>query len=1283
MILFLAVRLAAQPNVPVKLALITESAAAQPAADLLTASFSTNASIQLLERDQIEKVHHEQALAVANKEYLKLGQLLGADGLLLVKIATTPQGKVLTTRLVAVKPGVILNTENYDLPIAEPVPWANFAARRLAGFLPKLAVLPKEAIPLSVVNLRSAITTPAGADTETELKRLLIQRLTKERQIFVTEREKLTAAAEEKGLAADDSAFWDGSYLLAGTVDQHGYSQETITINAQLTPPKGGTPVTLEVSGSRTNLTAVINALALKVVAALSVQPTATQWSPDDEAAQYLAEAQWALKCGAYAEAQVAADSAWALGRRDLEGALLRTKAWLRELEERYDAHQQIMEAFPTAGGSIFQPGGAEPAFRPELTRHLPGLNKAGNGYAGVWPDARDIDRATRALSAYYEFCRASPDGEPKVLWRGPGYNDWHDSEWYLLGVENLSAAGQVLQQFYFAPEKQIPVADKLEDLRALARSVADLIARAPSIHDDYYVGDRIATSDELSYTAGRNTNIFRCEVNWGCFWQETPEAGVALYRELMESPVFSYIHVNLWLRERARPRLVAWQESDRQRIPVVWRNFTDELERSTNVLLQLEARALTMAAANDDATLGQAFTNLFDAVWDNRDVLVKNNVDVTDSQWGLYDLVMAKTAYSRQGDPACRNVLEHQFRADWYPKLKQMNREYWEKTVPARRKAPAPEQQKPILQAQKPMDVSSQPKPIPNSTPAPAQGGEVPPLEQSTFEQQKQFLREQKPFDVSVFLKLFQNNHYNQAQARELFPLEKSYNAALIAQARATTEPAQMAALRQAILYTTMLEDRLLAFMNPSGLASLPAPKRSVSREGGTDNNPAVMPATNTAASDSVTNIITVNRFLAIPWEGLPGGQKTKPKITAHHWQEGKLVLDLEYDIVSAHMAPGGSLIGENAACPVIAILNPATESWEVVRCPPQDIHTVNTYSHRTALVPGGLFTSMGGKIGKYDFPNRRWQDLDIPQGDDGQLYVVNGRLYCTSAGMISELTNDGTAARILASTRRQPPVSLLDTQDLSHPILFAGPDHSLRVSTGGKIFTWMGSDWREDFANPSVSRFPEVAGDGVIFCKVASPFDRVVSLSRLLPEAGAPELCLWQQLPATSSFQPTPGRNANPARQPLWMSPPEVSVDQVSATLHGAELYLLADHSVVQKNPGDPSGKVAPRDGYHVAVLRYLPGQASPQKIHLKFKDGEGCPPAVGMDTGYNTFRSTPSPAWMLFAKDRVFFGVENSESAMVNGVEGLGYSPGVWMMPLSELETGANNQSSGKTP
>ena len=59
--------------------------------------------------------------------------------------------------------------------------------------------------------------------------------------------------AEEKELKLDDSAFWNGSYLLEGVVDQNGYSKETITINARLTPPKGGVPMEFEVSGSRTN----------------------------------------------------------------------------------------------------------------------------------------------------------------------------------------------------------------------------------------------------------------------------------------------------------------------------------------------------------------------------------------------------------------------------------------------------------------------------------------------------------------------------------------------------------------------------------------------------------------------------------------------------------------------------------------------------------------------------------------------------------------------------------------------------------------------------------------------------------------------------------------------------------------------------------------------------------------------------------------------------------------------------------------------------------------------
>ena len=73
------------------------------------------------------------------------------------------------------------------------------------------------------------------------------------------------------------------------------------------------------------------------------------------------------------------------------------------------------------------------------------------------------------------------------------------------------------------------------------------------------------------------------CKVQWACFWQERPEDGVALYRELMSSPVFSYIHKDFWLHDLQTPRLAAWNENDRQRVPMVWNNFIRELAASTN----------------------------------------------------------------------------------------------------------------------------------------------------------------------------------------------------------------------------------------------------------------------------------------------------------------------------------------------------------------------------------------------------------------------------------------------------------------------------------------------------------------------------------------------------------------------------------------------------------------------------------------------------------------------------------------------------------------------------
>src|SRR4051794_35132806 len=72
-------------SAPVRLALLVEEPSAQAAADILTVELSKKSGLQLLDRVEIEKIYREQQISAANTSYLKLGQILGTDGLLLLE----------------------------------------------------------------------------------------------------------------------------------------------------------------------------------------------------------------------------------------------------------------------------------------------------------------------------------------------------------------------------------------------------------------------------------------------------------------------------------------------------------------------------------------------------------------------------------------------------------------------------------------------------------------------------------------------------------------------------------------------------------------------------------------------------------------------------------------------------------------------------------------------------------------------------------------------------------------------------------------------------------------------------------------------------------------------------------------------------------------------------------------------------------------------------------------------------------------------------------------------
>lgn len=471
-ILISALRLPAQTNAPVRLALVAESADASAAADVLTAELSNHKNLQLLERNAVEKIYREQALSAGNRDYLKLGQILGADGLLLLDM---DKGAVLKSRLIAVKPGVVLAAESFPKPDKDLADWASAYARHLEPLFPKLTVLAKDAIPISVVNLRSALQSAAGKETERQLTLLLVERLSREPRLFVTERQRLNTLATEKALAGlDDSAFWDGSFLFDGTLDAAGFSPDQMTVSARLVPAKGGVPVAIGVSGSRTNLSEVVGRLAGKVMEHLKPGTPGPPWNAADEAEQFYVEAQWAMKWGVLPQAQAAAESAWALGRKTPETGWLLLRAYA--------------EGLPDGG-----------------------INGDDIPVQQV-PDAREFAPLDRALEFFLQH-------EPVL------FAETNATASFQLGLRLLRPAFGQLEGYYYAAEMRAGHADELLTLREKVRRVLKVM-------------DAHIPPPEKRRSPWRDPDALYAKLKWneGGTAFERPEGALDFYRARLEA---------------------------------------------------------------------------------------------------------------------------------------------------------------------------------------------------------------------------------------------------------------------------------------------------------------------------------------------------------------------------------------------------------------------------------------------------------------------------------------------------------------------------------------------------------------------------------------------------------------------------------------------------------------------------------------------------------------------------------------------------------------------------
>jgi hypothetical protein len=586
-----------------RLAIVSENSETTQAADILTAQLSRRSDLVLLERDQVQKIFQEQSLAASHGEFAQIGQILGADGLLLLTLHAEQEPPLLEARLLAVHPGVIVLEHDYPWPLANQQEWSALVASEFSKVLPKLEVLTKDAVPISILGLRSALKSPQAESLERELNTLLYNRLMKEKELFVLERRRMELLTTEKQFAiSTNSEFWNGSCLLEGIVNKEGTSSNKVTITAQLKPPGGASPISLETAGTRDHLPDLISALVSWILGSLQKKATSPAWDTAAESTQYLNEAQWMFKWAMFPEAKAACENAWALGLQTSEVAQIRVKSYLA-----------------SAGNPGYGAIDRDPprvTFVRFNTPHL-GNTRIATTFAAPSQSENltDLLRAAELFSdGYHHF--TSHTGA--------------DTNWIRLGTNVITQSSEWLRYFYFTVEERSGHEDDLAELRRLTREFSDWLDGLPL------------------NLAIETTNWAWIKGTRGAFWFESPEQGANFYRQIIKTGQWAPVrtrfinHYSYQVARNAsrtywgpqleadlsRPCLAGWKWETRKHWMQAWNKFVDELCASADPSVKLEGLYLRCSWSWASSDFADRFEELVRHVSQNREKILDAHLD-------------------------------------------------------------------------------------------------------------------------------------------------------------------------------------------------------------------------------------------------------------------------------------------------------------------------------------------------------------------------------------------------------------------------------------------------------------------------------------------------------------------------------------------------------------------------------------------------------------------------------------------------------------------------------
>lgn len=562
------------PAARARLAIIPLRAELETSADLLTAGLSTRKNVELVERQQIKKVLNELALAKTQAQSrLKLGEILAADGLLFLDKLSKGGTEYLSVKLVAVKPGVVISRSEVPWPVAEPDKWAVFAAEQQAALLPKLFVRKEEAIPVSLLSVRSSVITPDTMALDRQLADMLAKSLSSQPKIFVLERQRLERLAYEKDWQATNEPFWNGAMVIEGVVNPEAVTAGMVKIKARLTPSQGK-PVEVVMEGKRDQLVELVNQLTAQAIEVLHGSAEKISWDPKAEALQYFEEARWQMRWGFAPEAQQAAESAWALGLRTPEAATLRVEAYSKFLPSSFNAW---WNGVPT--------------------------NKV---------TVESVYYCRRALENYLELNQSSAgDVLPK--------------DWSKQGLNLLQLASLHLDHVNQAAKRDGIGRDELRPTREKIRMLVKIVEQA----------NPVATQGTLKNgELPEYPEYAPILMNYGGLWEETYAEGLKHYERGLRAGYYLPLVKRQFSGVRCEMRRTSWSNENLLDCEDQWTAMQARLQQDPDKLVRLSAYVMELKSYESDYQFDEVFLKAWQFLKENQAALINGELPGEVAGW-------------------------------------------------------------------------------------------------------------------------------------------------------------------------------------------------------------------------------------------------------------------------------------------------------------------------------------------------------------------------------------------------------------------------------------------------------------------------------------------------------------------------------------------------------------------------------------------------------------------------------------------------------------------------